>query len=367
MTKSLLTLTAALLCVGTTVTAQPAAAPSAAKPTVVSQPATTTTLKVGDKAPALSIAEWVKGDPITGFEKGKVYVVEFWATWCGPCVAGMPHLSALQKEYKAKGVTVIGVTSVDPNNSLDQVKKMVGAKGDTMGYTVAWDTERQTNTSYMKAAKQNGIPCSFLVDQTGTVVYIGHPMWLDKPISEVVGGTWDIKAGNEAVKKAEAQLGAIYQQADSDPKGALKTFDEFEKAWPAVAETMSGMKFTIALNTKDYDLAYGIAGKIVDKAIAAKSAETLNEIAWTIVDPEGTVENKNLDLAFKAANKACEFTNWKDGAVLDTLARVYFEKGDLKKAVETQTKAVEVTNGQMKASLEATLKEYQDALAKQPG
>src|ERR1051325_1895884 len=85
-------------------------------------------LTAGDKAPPLTIEKWVKGEPITGFEKGRVYVVEFWATWCGPCVASMPHLSELQKEYGDR-VTIIGVTKEDPNNSLAQVEDMVKAKG----------------------------------------------------------------------------------------------------------------------------------------------------------------------------------------------------------------------------------------------
>src|SRR5262245_45990939 len=66
------------------------------------------TLKIGDKAPALAIDKWVKGTPVKAFEPGKTYVVEFWATWCGPCVATMPHISELQSKYKDK-VTFIGV------------------------------------------------------------------------------------------------------------------------------------------------------------------------------------------------------------------------------------------------------------------
>src|SRR5262245_46696286 len=97
-------------------------------------------LKSGDKAPALSIEQWVKGAAVNYFDTRKVYLVEFWATWCGPCIASMPHLSEIQKEMKSKGVTVIGVTSADQNNPLAKLESMVKDKGDGMGYTVAWDT-----------------------------------------------------------------------------------------------------------------------------------------------------------------------------------------------------------------------------------
>jgi len=66
------------------------------------------TLTIGSKAPALDVEHWVqngegKFSKVTDFQKDKVYVVEFWATWCGPCVASMPHIVEMQKEYSEKG------------------------------------------------------------------------------------------------------------------------------------------------------------------------------------------------------------------------------------------------------------------------
>jgi len=115
-----------------------------------------TTLKVGDAAPPLLIAKWVKGEPVT-FEQGRIYVVEFWATWCGPCVMSMPHLSEMQERHKDK-VTFVGVTTEDQTNTLEAVQKMVERKGPGMGYTVAWDDAGTTYAAYMRAAGQNGIP-----------------------------------------------------------------------------------------------------------------------------------------------------------------------------------------------------------------
>jgi thiol-disulfide isomerase/thioredoxin len=202
-------------------TAKPASVPAQKIATPAGQPAAKApkaepTLKVGDKAPQITIEKWVKGEPITGYEKGRVYVVEFWATWCGPCIASMPHLTHLQKEYKDK-VQIIGVTTKDPNNSLEQVEKMVSEKGNEgMGYAVAWDEGTKTKEALFKAAGQTGIPCSFVIDGTGTVAYIGHPMWLDIPLERITEG--DVGPGEGRGRDRDGE-GAVLRGLEGDVGG----------------------------------------------------------------------------------------------------------------------------------------------------
>jgi thiol-disulfide isomerase/thioredoxin len=214
-TRRLLVGTAALLFAGSGLaiaqTETKPAAPAAKQPAKPGKSDTSTKpdkgkkqLKVGDAAPSLSVEKWVKGEPVTGFEKGRVYVVEFWATWCGPCIASMPHMTELQAQYKDQ-VTVISVTSADPKNTLDKVEAMVKDKGDEgMGYTVAWDKGRETNDAYMKAAGQNGIPCAFIVDAESKVAWIGHPRRMDEKLAEVVRGAGKVKKEPPADKKPDA-------------------------------------------------------------------------------------------------------------------------------------------------------------------
>ncbi len=101
------------------------------------------TLKAGMPAPEFRVESFLKGKPFTAFEKGRIYIVEFWATWCGPCVLSMPHLSELQREYADKGVTICGVNVWQEKEyspaTLDTVTKFVQTKGDGMDYSVACD------------------------------------------------------------------------------------------------------------------------------------------------------------------------------------------------------------------------------------
>ena len=115
-------------------------------------------LGVGDPAPDLVIAKWIKGDLVDLAKGDAIYVVEFWATWCPPCKTSIPHLTELQDKFEDHGVVVLAVSDED----VEKVSKFVKKMGDTMQYRVAVDKERTTSKRYMKAAGQRGIPHVFL-------------------------------------------------------------------------------------------------------------------------------------------------------------------------------------------------------------
>lgn len=136
---------------------------------------------------------FVKGAPFT-LEKGKLYVVEFWATWCPPCKESIPHLTQLQAKYKDK-VKFVGVSvweDQDPvekgKTYLGRVKDFVKSEGKAMSYTVVADDDKgKMATSWMEAAKQDGIPVAFIIGKNGKVAWIGSPFEIEGPLAKIAG------------------------------------------------------------------------------------------------------------------------------------------------------------------------------------
>ena len=159
----------------------------------------------GSVAPPLEIKAWLKGTPTKELDSAKTYVVEFWATWCGPCLESIPHLTELAKKNKDK-VTFIGVSIWENKETTQaQVQKFVDDMGAKMDYNVALGNGQEGMAiTWMSAAAQNGIPASFII-KDNKIQWIGHPMELEKPLGEVVAGTFDLAASKAEFDKRAAE------------------------------------------------------------------------------------------------------------------------------------------------------------------
>src|ERR1039458_260450 len=102
------------------------------------------TLHVGDAPPELKASKWVKGEAIARLEANKTYVVEFWATWCGPCRVSIPHLTELAHKFKDQ-VIFIGMDASEMGKDAaakeKTVAKFVQDMADKMDYNVAMDAQ----------------------------------------------------------------------------------------------------------------------------------------------------------------------------------------------------------------------------------
>lgn len=246
-------------------------------------------LTIGDPAPTLKNATWLKGEPVPAFKKGEVYVVEFWATWCGPCKENIPHLTELAKKYQDK-VSIIGISiweSLDEEaaDPLKKVKSFVTDQGEQMNYIVAADNPKNTIAdSWMKPASEGGIPCSFIVNGEGQVAWIGHPAKMETALIQVLDGTYDLEAARE---KREVEL-KITRPIDTalanrDYPALLKAIDSAIKQKPDMEYALTYNRFVALFHT---DLAQGkeYAKKILAESEKAPGAYQMMTSIFAVYD-----------------------------------------------------------------------------------
>jgi thiol-disulfide isomerase/thioredoxin len=116
----------------------------------------------GKPAPALSVKNWLNSKPLTPDDlKGKIVVLDFWATWCGPCLAAVPHTNELQKKYANQGVVFIAVCAPKGGEKMEQTVKDRGIK-----YATALDTGKGDTFAAFKA---NSYPDYYIIDRKGNL------------------------------------------------------------------------------------------------------------------------------------------------------------------------------------------------------
>ncbi len=327
--------------------------------------AATATLKVGDPAPKLQTGKWIQGEPVKEFQKGKAYIVEFWATWCGPCKVSIPHVNKIYTKFKDKGLVVIGQDCWEEDES--RVAPFVKDQGDKMSYRVALDDKRGSEKgkmaeTWMDAAGRDGIPSAFLVDTNGVIAWIGHPLQLnDSLIEDVVAGKFDVKkAAADYVKEQNDrqklrvvgnELNRALMNRDWDV--ATAKLAEAEKIAPSPNLEMA--RFYILVGKKDYSAAYKSAREFSDTH--KDDALVQNALAWQIVSDK-SIEKPDLELADLLATRANEAAQGKDLSILDTMARIAFMQNKKDKAIELQEKAVNLAEGDIKDRLQRTLESY---------
>ena len=107
-----------------------------------------------------------KGEPIKlGDYSGKVLLVNLWATWCGPCRMETPELVKLNKEFKERGVEMIGLSTEDPEASAESVNEFVRAYN--VDYQIGW-AKREVALALMQG--RTNIPQSFIIARDGRIL-----------------------------------------------------------------------------------------------------------------------------------------------------------------------------------------------------
>lgn len=378
-------------------------------------------LEIGDPAPELQISTWVKGDPVKLADgRGKnLYVLEFWATWCTPCLETIPDLTELQKEYRSKGVVIVGISD-EPAST---VRPFVERMGDKMDFTVAADRREATTRAYLGGFGIQSIPHTFVIDKNGVIAWHGHPYGgLEIVLERMVAGKYDIelakqeavaarmmddyfqlvdqwnlsqnaeertriaerarRIGNTLLERAARSPhildefasaivlvpGSEYRDLELAARAAEAAFKAGEQSPADEARKFMHDYFrTLRTANPRAELTAEQKAKLSElevQILKQAGPEELTAFAWTIMAAPD-LEPRDLQLAVKAADAARTKTNEQDATALDTYARALFETGQRAKALEYARKAVQVNKDErLDAMLRQTLQEYERAVAR---
>lgn len=243
---------------------------------------TTTALGVTSPAPPIDIEHWISPgfSQVQTFESGKVYVVEFWATWCLPCIGSMPHLVELQEKYSDEGVRIISISD-EPLETVEEFlkRKVLGSEKEqdyrelTAAYSLTTDPDRSVHKTYLEAANVGVIPTAFIVGKSSKIEWIGHPSELDEPLESVLAGTWNAEQfrlqWEETQRKKELDKQLRQLVADGELTKALKLvdneFDEDPVARAAMRESLEQLNMLTVARAGDLEKTVSLAQQLLDR------------------------------------------------------------------------------------------------------
>lgn len=311
-------------------------------------------LTIGSPAPQLDIEHWIQDGSghfakVSEFEADRVYIVEFWATWCGPCIASMPHIAEIQEKYADRGVQVVSITREDVETVekfLDrEIRGAEDSEGEngpktyrdlTSGYCLTADPDNSSSNDYMRAAGQSGIPCAFIVGKDAKIEWIGHPMSMDEPLEKIVSDQWNR--------------------------------DEYAAQFVAKREARSMLSRVSLLTRKgDSEEAVAVLKEYVDGGNLEKlDPQSVNMVTWRMyqmaaadqIDDQGL-----LRAALKASNKAVKDAGQGRPYLLDTVAHLKYELGNVKGALKSQRAAMKAADDDLKPRLKGFLEKLEEELA----
>jgi thiol-disulfide isomerase/thioredoxin len=133
----------------------------------------------GKPMPAIHVTDWMNGQVVPADMKGKVVLVDFYATWCGPCMASIPHNNELLKKYKDQGLVIVGICT----NRRGQEKMEETVKDRGIEYPTAKDPQLLSETAW----HVEYYPTYAVIDRKGIVRIIGlQPHYVETVVQKLL-------------------------------------------------------------------------------------------------------------------------------------------------------------------------------------
>ncbi len=341
------------------------------------------TLAEGDAAPSLAGVSWLKGEPVKTFESGRYYIIEIWATWCGPCKQSIPHLTELQAKHKDK-LTIIGISCWERGDTAEEcvaaARTFVEGQGTAMEYTVAADGRGFIVRNWMEPAGRRSIPTAFIIDGKGNIAWIGNPLsGMEEVLAKVLAGGFDAK-----VEAAKAKIAAAEKQRKDElfaRANLLAQQGKYGEGLELIEQVLGLEKDAAArvpmlrqklrmLLKSDEKTAFEFARSLLEGELKDNDfgLYTMAEAILKMPDVKSSDDQLLVDLVTRSASLASP-TN---ASVQELLAMVRFRAGDATGAITAAEKALEIMNSPGSraspaavARVQALLQGYRTALEQQ--
>ncbi|TYL86164.1 TlpA family protein disulfide reductase [Bradyrhizobium cytisi] len=288
-------------------------------------------------APPIRVESWVRGEPLTNFKLGTLYIVEFWATWCGGCVAEIPHLAQLQEKYNDSAVEVIAVAASERGSTAEEARTNLDAwltkKGSKLNFRIAFDYAGKMKKLWMAPSFSTTIPTSFVIDRDGHVAFIGHPMQLYDVFPKIENGTW--RTSDEA-KAAEAE-----RIAEAESKMREKA--RMQAFWGKLGPTLKAQDCSTALSAAKEGVAV-MPDDINVRVVHADQPFTPAEDNSDFPHSDRFAMGKELAEHILALNSPDGRAGPKFLSYV-VVAQYYYESGNKDRAVELVESAVKSLDG----------------------
>ena len=291
--------------------------------------------------PSLQVTSWVRDPKVTLPDKGStnMHVITFLETWCSSCMAVLPDLWRMQEQMKGQGVVFTGI--FDESNEVVRAFCDNGEVKPRLNYSVGVDDEHKTYDSFMKAFGKTRVPCSFVIDRAGTIVWVGPPTaGLEDTLTALNEGKFDLE-GAKKVAAAEALQDDYFKLVVDEP--GFKLVSQNTNSSPAK------------------ELGYQILRD------AGSNPWVLNNFAWRILT-EPPVQSRDLNLAMQVASSAVKADKHRTASFSDTYAKALFQLGKTSEAIDAQKHAIELAiDPNHRLRLERTLQTYLEAVKSSTG
>lgn len=308
----------------------------------------------GDRVPDLGDSVvWFHGGSAPSFASGKVYVLDFWATWCPPCYPMIDRLSALARDHQADGLVVVGLTiGTDLGTPLPRFLEREGAR---IAYSLAVPRDDEALKTALVHPALNppddfDIPHLMIVDRRGRLAWassVGNPEHgFEDALESVLSDSWDLQFEADRVRKMMEAVAAGVGQLEAirglreagDLARAATALRPLVAESPAVFAAEAVALFRQMLCAGRESSAYAFGRQLLGGGLEERVVE-LMQFQRAITMTPG-LEHRDLPLAADAVRAAQHLKADDDPDLIYALAKIALLGGDTERARTLQAEAV---------------------------